>query len=76
MEVRLLAGRSLRHIPRIPEKLVGAIVVPLVFVLLFAYVFGSARSRSIRPERMSVATPIDTPGSIPIIVWAKIPDTR
>ena len=37
---------------------------------------GSARNRSIRPERMSVATPIDTPGSIPIIVWAKIPDTR
>ena len=41
-EVRLLAGRSLRHIPRVPEKLVGAITVPLVFVLLFAYVFGSA----------------------------------
>lgn len=41
-EIRLLAGRSLRHIPRVPEKLVGAIVVPLVFVLLFAYVFGSA----------------------------------
>ena len=41
-EVRLLAGRSLRHIPRIPEKAFGAVLMPLVFVLLFAYVFGSA----------------------------------
>ena len=43
-EVRLLAGRSLRHIPRIPEKAFGAVLLPLVFVLLFAYVFGSAIS--------------------------------
>jgi ABC transporter DrrB family efflux protein len=42
LEVRLLAGRSLRHIPRIPEKAFGAVLLPLVFVLLFAYVFGSA----------------------------------
>ena len=41
-EVRFLAGRSLRHIPRIPEKAFGAVLLPLVFVLLFAYVFGSA----------------------------------
>ena len=41
-EVRFLAGRSLRHIPRIPEKAFGAVLMPLVFVLLFAYVFGSA----------------------------------
>ena len=33
---------SLRHIPRIPEKAFGAVMLPLVFVLLFAYVFGSA----------------------------------
>jgi ABC-2 type transport system permease protein len=39
-EVRLLAGRSLRHIPRIPEKAFGAVLLPLVFVLLFAYVLG------------------------------------
>ena len=44
-EVRLLAGRSLRHIPRIPRSSFGAIVVPLVFVLLFAYVFGSGDRR-------------------------------
>ena len=37
---------------------------------------GSVRSRSIRPERMSDATPTAIPGSVPIIVWAKIPDTR
>jgi ABC-2 type transport system permease protein len=42
LEIRLLAGRSLRHIPRIPEKAFGAVLLPLVFVLLFAYVFGSA----------------------------------
>src|ERR1044072_9317254 len=41
-EIRLLAGRSLRHTPRIPEKAFGAVLLPLVFVLLFAYVFGSA----------------------------------
>jgi ABC-2 type transporter len=44
LEIRLLAGRGLRHIPRIPEKAVGAVLLPLVFVLLFAYVFGSANS--------------------------------
>jgi ABC-2 type transport system permease protein len=44
LEIRLLAGRSLRHIPRIPEKAFGAVLLPLVFVLLFAYVFGSAIS--------------------------------
>jgi ABC-2 type transport system permease protein len=43
-EVRLLAGRSLRHIPRLPEKAAGAVILPLVFVLMFAYVFGSAIS--------------------------------
>jgi ABC-2 type transport system permease protein len=44
LEIRLLAGRGLRHIPRIPEKAFGAVLLPLVFVLLFAYVFGSAIS--------------------------------
>ena len=43
-EIRLLAGRSLRHIPRIPEKAFGAVILPLVFVLMFSYVFGSAIS--------------------------------
>lgn len=42
LEARLLCGRSLRHLPRVPEKLAGAVFMPLVFVVLFAYVFGSA----------------------------------
>jgi ABC-2 type transport system permease protein len=37
----LLAGRSLRHIPRIPEKLLDVTIMPVVFVVTFAYVFGS-----------------------------------
>lgn len=41
-EIRLLAGRSLRHIPRIPEKAFGAVILPVVFVVMFSYVFGSA----------------------------------
>jgi len=41
-EIRLLAGRSPRHIPRIPEKAFGAVILPVVFVVLFSYVFGSA----------------------------------
>jgi ABC-2 type transport system permease protein len=44
LETRLLAGRSLRHIPRIPEKLADVTIQPMIFVLLFAYVFGSAIS--------------------------------
>jgi ABC-2 type transport system permease protein len=44
LETRLLAGRSLRHIPRIPEKLADVTIQPIIFVLLFAYVFGSAIS--------------------------------
>ncbi len=38
----LLAGRSLRHIPRVPEKLADATIMPVVFIFTFAYVFGSA----------------------------------
>ena len=37
---------------------------------------GSVRSRSISPERMSEATPTAMPGSVPIIDWAKMPETR
>ncbi len=39
-------------------------------------VIGSARRRSIRPDRISDATPTEIPGSVPIIDWAKMPDTR
>jgi ABC transporter DrrB family efflux protein len=43
-ETLLLAERSLRHIPRVPEKLADATVMPIVFIFTFAYVFGSAIS--------------------------------
>jgi ABC-2 type transport system permease protein len=41
-ESTLIAGRSLIHIKRVPEKLADATVMPVIFVLTFAYVFGSA----------------------------------
>ncbi|RJQ77285.1 ABC transporter permease [Pseudonocardiaceae bacterium YIM PH 21723] len=37
----VMVGRQIRHIPRVPEKLAAATFQPLVFVVLFAYVFGS-----------------------------------
>lgn len=38
----VLTERGLRHIPRIPEQLIFATVNPIIFVLLFRYVFGGA----------------------------------
>ena len=38
----VLTKRSLRHIPRIPELLVFSTIQPVMFVLLFRYVFGGA----------------------------------
>jgi ABC transporter DrrB family efflux protein len=38
----VLAGRNLAHIRQIPEKLIDVTVQPLMFVILFAYVFGGA----------------------------------
>jgi ABC-2 type transport system permease protein len=35
-----LAGRNLRHVRQIPEKLLDVTLQPIMFVLLFAYVFG------------------------------------
>lgn len=35
-------GRNLQHIRQVPEKLLDVTVQPLMFVLLFAYVFGGA----------------------------------
>lgn len=37
-----VARRNIVKITRMPELLVGVVVMPLVFVMLFAYVFGSA----------------------------------
>jgi ABC-type polysaccharide/polyol phosphate export permease len=41
-ETLLLTGRSLRAIPRVPERLLDVTIQPIVFILLFLYVFGSA----------------------------------
>jgi ABC transporter DrrB family efflux protein len=38
----VFAGRNLQHIRRLPEKLLDVTVQPIMFVLLFAYVFGGA----------------------------------
>jgi ABC transporter DrrB family efflux protein len=41
-ETALLVGRGLRTIPRVPSRLSDVTIQPLVFTLLFLYVFGSA----------------------------------
>jgi ABC-2 type transport system permease protein len=41
-ETALLTGRSLRGIPRVPERLLDVTIQPIIFILLFLYVFGSA----------------------------------
>ena len=38
----VVAGRNLRRVPRIPELAIFAIIQSIVFVLLFAFVFGGA----------------------------------
>jgi ABC-2 type transport system permease protein len=41
-EALLLAGRSLRTIPRVPERLIDVTIQPIIFIVLFLYVLGSA----------------------------------
>ena len=41
-ETWLLIGRGLRTIPRVPERLSDVTIQPIIFTLLFLYVFGSA----------------------------------
>jgi ABC transporter DrrB family efflux protein len=41
-ETGLLVGRGLRTIPRVPERLSDVTIQPIIFTLLFLYVFGSA----------------------------------
>ena len=41
-ETALLVGRGLRAIPRVPERLSDVTIQPIMFTLLFLYVFGSA----------------------------------
>ncbi len=41
-DTALLTWRSLRAIPRVPERLLDVTIQPIIFILLFLYVFGSA----------------------------------
>jgi ABC transporter DrrB family efflux protein len=41
-EIRVIVWRNLSHIPRMPERLADVTVMPVMFVLLFGFVFGSA----------------------------------
>ena len=41
-EIRVIVWRNLSHIPRVPERLADVTVIPIMFVILFGYVFGSA----------------------------------
>ena len=41
-ETLVFTGRNLQHIRQVPEKLLDVTLQPLMFVLLFAYVFGGA----------------------------------
>src|SRR6476659_7049434 len=41
-DASIYARRNLEHIRQVPEKLTNVTVQPLMFVVLFAYVFGGA----------------------------------
>jgi ABC-2 type transport system permease protein len=41
-EIGVFVWRNLAHIPRVPERLLDVTVQPIMFVLLFGYIFGSA----------------------------------
>ncbi|WBC05478.1 ABC transporter permease [Micromonospora sp. WMMA1976] len=43
-DVLLLAGRNIRHMQRRPDQLMAAILQPMMFFILFTYVFGGAIS--------------------------------
>jgi ABC-2 type transport system permease protein/oleandomycin transport system permease protein len=44
MDTLVIAKRNLQHIPRIPLQLVDVTIQPIIFVLLFRFVFGGAIS--------------------------------
>ena len=47
----VVAKRNVIKIKRVPEVLVFVMLSPLMFVLLFAFVFGASIQFLIRPER-------------------------
>jgi ABC-2 type transport system permease protein/oleandomycin transport system permease protein len=46
-DARVVSARNLRHFVRQPDLLVFSTIQPIMFVLLFTYVFGGAISRSL-----------------------------
>src|SRR5262244_1474846 len=48
-DAAVVTGRNLRHFIRQPDLLIFSTIQPILFVLLFAYVFGGAISRSLPP---------------------------
>jgi ABC-2 type transport system ATP-binding protein len=48
-DTRVVTRRNLRHFMRQPDLLVFSTIQPIMFVLLFTYVFGGAISRSLPP---------------------------
>jgi ABC-2 type transport system permease protein len=41
-DMRVMLGRSLRHVTRSPDTIVTVTIMPIAFLLLFRYVFGGA----------------------------------
>lgn len=41
-DMRVLTGRSMRHIIRSPDTIITVAIMPIMFMLLFVYVFGGA----------------------------------
>jgi ABC transporter DrrB family efflux protein len=48
-DARVVTGRNLRHFIRQPQLLIFSTIQPVMFVLLFAYVFGGAVKGSLPP---------------------------
>jgi hypothetical protein len=48
-DARVVSGRNLRHFARQRDLLVFSTIQPIMFVLLFTYVFGGAISQALPP---------------------------
>src|SRR6202043_3997244 len=48
-DAAVVSGRNLRHFVRQPDLLVFSTIQPVMFVILFVYVFGGAVSQSLPP---------------------------
>ena len=54
-DASVVAWRNLKRIPRIPELAIFAVLQSIMFVLLFAFVFGGAIPIRAIPARMRTA---------------------